>query len=57
MQSVLLKRLLGMDDTRGWFGLLLFFIGIVMLFMEQTRIGAWVVIGFGIGMIGSGFSN
>lgn len=40
---------------RGWIGLVLFLVGIGMMFLPQTKSGAFLVFGFGMGMMASGF--
>jgi hypothetical protein len=40
---------------RGWIGLIVFCIGIIMVFFEQSRSTAFFPIGFGAGMMSSGF--
>jgi Na+/phosphate symporter len=46
-----------MKNIRGWIGVAMFFVGMIMLFIEQTKSASWAVIGFGFGMIASGFQN
>jgi hypothetical protein len=43
------------ENKRGWIGVAVFVAGILMLFSEQTRPVAFVAIGFGLGMMSSGF--
>lgn len=44
-----------MKNTRGIVGIGLFVTGIGMMFFEQTKSASWLVVGFGVGMIGSSF--
>lgn len=44
-----------MENIRGWIGLLIFLSGVGMLFIEQTRSASWLALGFGMGMMASGF--
>jgi hypothetical protein len=41
---------------RGWVGLGIFLVGIGMIFFEQTKPYSWIAIGFGMGMMSSGFA-
>lgn len=40
---------------RGWVGLGCMVLGLVLMFIEQTKPASFVVIGFGLGMMSSGF--
>ena len=40
---------------RGWIGIFVFFVGVSLLFLEQTRGMAPLGIGFGCGLMSSGF--
>ena len=44
-----------MQNIRGWIGVGMFLIGIVMTIFEQTRGASWFVLGAGLGLICSGF--
>lgn len=40
---------------RGWIGVVCFLMGIGMAFFDATKQMAFLVLGFGIGMMSSGF--
>ena len=44
-----------MKYIRGWIGLFIFLVGVGMLFFEKTKWGAYFGIGFGMGMMTTGF--
>lgn len=46
-----------MKNIRGWIGLLILILGIVMLMFEKTKGSSWLLLGFGVGMMSSGFSG
>lgn len=46
-----------MKHTRGFVGIGILCVGIFLTIPEQTRPISWVIIGFGLGMISSGFKR
>jgi len=46
-----------MKNVRGWIGLGVLALGLILYFIETTKPVSWLILGFGLGMMSTGFKN